>query len=124
MTIQSKLILAIVVAIAFAVAITLGTQHYIKLRDKAELADTREGVLTTTSQGVADSVHIDQAQNATNAGLAQGRETFHTTLEEAKRNEPETANRAVRPVPDSVRNAAAERRRARERLGCAGRECQ
>jgi hypothetical protein len=123
MKLEMQVIAGLIIAVLLAVGISLWGSHYMNLQREAALAKTRAGVLTTTSQGVADGTRIDQAQATTNAALAQGRETFHVTIQEAKRNEPETANRAVRPVPDSVRNAAAERRRARERLGCAGGEC-
>jgi hypothetical protein len=111
-------------ALALGVAIALFGGHYRKLQIAAQQNEQRGSVLETTSAGVADTVDIDKALAENRAALAANRNAFQKALQEAKRNEPETAARAVLPVPDSVRTAYRERRLARERLGCAGRQCR
>jgi acyl-CoA synthetase (AMP-forming)/AMP-acid ligase II len=114
----------IVAAALIALAVVFLFSHYRNLKEAAAVSDVREQVLTNASAGVSDGVDIDAQQQAYAQGLAYARATFKDQKDEAKRNEPETADRAVRAIPDSVRNAARQRRLARERLGCAGRECE
>ena len=121
---QAELIVGLLIAVILAVAISLAGGHYLSLQKQAAVGQQRGGVLESTSQGVAEGERIEAVQEAYNQGLQAGRQTFHETKEEAKRNEPQTAERAIRTVPPSVRNAYRERRRARERLGCAGSECE
>jgi hypothetical protein len=120
---QTKLIVGLLLALALGVAVAMFGGHYTRLQHAAAQNEGRGLVLENTSAGVADGVDNDQAQAQVDTGLAQGRDTFKTSINEAKRHDPETANRADRVVPERVRNAYRERRLARERLGCAGREC-
>jgi hypothetical protein len=121
---QARVILALIVAIALSVGITLFGADYHRLRNAAAQNEQRGGVITATDAGIKQGESIDAAQDIYQRGLADARAGFQQTKSEAQRNEPETAARAVRPVPDSVRNAYRERRRARERLGCTARECR
>lgn len=121
---QIKIIIGVIVTIVLSVLLSLGAGHYNSLRKAAAENEHRGGVLTATTAGVEVGQQNDAEQARTDAGIAQGRQEFVVRLEEGKRNEPDTAVRADRPVPASVRAAYSERRRARERLGCAGGQCE
>ncbi len=94
------------------------------LEEKAAVGEQRGEVLTNASAGIQEGVNIDEFQAGYAAALQQGRDNFKSDKQKAIQNEPATAARASTRVPDSVRNAYRERRLARERLGCAGSECQ
>jgi hypothetical protein len=116
--------LALAAAIVIAVLLSYGAQHYIGLQRAAAQNEVRGGVMTSTADGIERSGEIDQAQQAYNQGLAQARSEFERSLQEASRNEPSTRINADSANPDSVRAAARARRLARERLGCAGQQCE
>lgn len=119
----TKFYIGLGVALLLGVGIALFGADYRRLQRASAQNEHRGQVLTNASAGAAESIDIDEFQAGYNAALAANRDAFQKAKTEAKRNEPETAARAVRPVPDSVRGAYRERRLARERLGCAGREC-
>jgi hypothetical protein len=119
-----KFYIGLIVAVIFGVAIALFGADYRRLQQASAQNENRGQVLQNASDGIKDGEEIDTVQQAYTRGLADARAAFQQQKSEAKRNEPETAMRAVRPVPDSVRDAARQRRLARERLGCAGRECE
>lgn len=121
--VPTKVYVGLVLALLLGVGIALFGADYRRLQNAAAQNEQRGQVLTNTSQGVADGVDIDDFKAGVETGLAAGKEAFQTSKREAIRNEPETAARADRPVPDSVRRAYRERRLARERLGCAAGEC-
>ena len=121
--IDIKTVIGLVVAVAFGVGVALFGQHYRNLQAAAATSEHRGTVLQNTSAGVQDGVTLDQVQNTVDQGLAKARDEFQRSNREAQRNEPNTATRATGAVPDSLRSAYRERRRARERLGCAGGEC-
>jgi len=123
MTSRAELIIGLVISILLTVAITLFAGHYRELQKDAAVGKLRGGVLESTSAGVEQGVKIDQEQARQEQGIAAARDQFQNSKQKAKDNEPETASRSVRPVPDSVRAAYRERRLARERLGCTGSEC-
>ena len=114
-----ELIAACIAAVLLAVAISMVGNWYML----AQKAKSRGDVLNNASAGVVAGVLSDKAGQAIDNGVAAGRAEFHDTKEKAKRNEPTTLQRANASVPVSVRNAYSARRRARERLGCAGSEC-
>lgn len=119
----AKVVTGLVLAVALGVMVALFGADYAQMRKAAAQNEQRGQVLVNTSAGVADGVEIDQVQEAYKKGLDDARSTFQQAKSEAKRNEPETASRAGRAVPDSVRSAYRERRRSRERLGCVSGEC-
>lgn len=124
MSSRIELIIGLVVAILLAVGLTLFASHYMSLEKAAAQNELRGGVLESASAGVEEGQRIDDHQAEIDSGLAQGRERFNNVISEAETHEPQTASRAATRVPDSVRNAYRERRLARERLGCAGQQCQ
>ena len=119
-----RIVLALILTAAIAVGCVLGFQQITAWRSAAIQNEQRGGVMVSTDAGIKQGENIDALQEAYNRGLSDGRDMIQQTKDEAKRNEPETAARAVRNVPVSVRNAYSERRRARERLGCTARECR
>lgn len=120
---QIKLVIGLVIAVALGVTVTLFGNHYLGLKRAAAESAIRGAVLESTTRGVAEGVDIDGFTTAYERGLLTGRDAFRVVKSEAIRHEPETASRADRVVPDSVRNAYRQRRLARERLGCPGGEC-
>lgn len=119
-----KFYIGLGVALVLGIGIALFGADYRRLQKAAAQNENRGQVLTNASAGAKESIDIDEFQAGYNAGLAANRDAFQRAKQEAIRNEPETAARAVRPVPGSVRDAFRERRLARERLGCAARECR
>lgn len=121
---QIKIIIGLIVTVVLSVLLTLGGNHYMSLRKAAAENEHKAGVLVATSHGVEVGAANDIEQRETEAAVTQARQEFTIRVQEAKRNEPQTADRADRPVPGSVRAAYRERRLARERRGCAGDECE
>lgn len=120
----TKFYIGLGAALLLGVGVAMFGAHYRELQHSAQQNENRGQVLTNASAGVQEGTDIDEFKAGYNAALAANRSAFQQAKQEAIRNEPETATRAVRNVPDSVRNAYRERRRARERLGCAGGECR
>lgn len=118
-----RIVLWLIVALVLGVGMTTAYNHYMNLRDKAQLADSRGTVLETASGTMADGAVADQSAAAVETAVAGAADAFANAINEAKRNEPETADRADRRVPDSVRAAYRARRLARERSGCVQGEC-
>lgn len=121
---QTKFFVGLVLAVLLAVGVSVSVNHYVDLRKASAQNEIRQGVLTATTAGVEVGVNNQREQDDIDSAIAKGARDFTITLQEAKRNDPTTADRAVRPVPDSVRNAYRQRRLARERSGCAGSECE
>lgn len=117
MKLQIEVIIGLIVAVVLAVVLSIFAGHYMKLRDTAAQGVIDERKLETTSSVIADSDEAATERQRVDTGVTEARGTFQNQVAEAKRNEPDTASRATRPVPASVRNAYRERRLARERLG-------
>lgn len=115
--------LKLIGALLLGAALLFGYNTVIGWKEAAQQNVSRGNTMTATSGIVADGAKADAQRADVDTGIAQGRDNFNTNYQEAKRNEPETAARADRSVPDSVRNAYRARRLARERLGCIGSEC-
>lgn len=118
-----RMIISIVVAALLGVAITLFAAHYNSLKSAAAQNESRGVILENTSAGVADGQANAEEQAKVDTAINEARNGFNNRIDEVIRNEPKTAVRSSTAVPDSVRSAYAERRRARERSGCAGAEC-
>jgi hypothetical protein len=118
MVIQFALMLVVLLGIIWAV------NHYQGLQRDAQLGRDRKEIAINASEGIADGVTAGEVQAAVDAAIASGRDTYNHSTAEARRNEPTTATRDSRAVPDSRLRAFRERRLARERRGCAGGERQ
>lgn len=92
--------------------------------DASQVAEVQGRTLEATSGIIGDGTKADQERATTDAGLAAAREDFNRRYQEDKQNDPETAARASTRNTVRVRNNFRERRLARERLGCAGRQCE
>lgn len=114
---QAKAIIGLIVAIFVSVGVSIFLQDYITAKRDAELAVSRKDTATNTVATVDDGVAADKIAAAVEGVLTDSREQFQQNQQKAKANEPETADRATRPVPRSVRNNFKERRLARERSG-------
>jgi hypothetical protein len=123
LTLQAKIISAVVTAVVIGLLSVMAYSQIKQMRMAAAQNEQRGGVLDAASAGIAEGSRVDRWAETHNAGVTAGRETFRQSKTEAIRNEPETATRADRPVPASVRDAYRARRLARERLGCAEGEC-
>lgn len=119
-----KFWIGLIAAIGLSVGATLFFQHYQSLVAAASLAEVRKGTATNTSATVIDGQAADSAAQRVEFVLTDSRDTFNHNQSKAKANEPETAQRANRVVPVSVRNNFKQRRLARERLGCVPGECE
>ena len=84
----------------------------------------RGQVLETTGGMIDDGEVADTKRDTVDTGLGVAREDYQKQYQEDKRHEPEVASRAARVVPQRVRDNFRARRLARERLGCAGEQCQ
>lgn len=113
----------LVVAGVIAGGIVLAYNHYQAIKAEAQAGRQHKTVLGTASGVVTDGAAADRSSAAVDQAVAGAADAFANAIEEAKRNEPETARRADGLVPDSVRNAYRERRLARERSGCVSGEC-
>ena len=80
--------------------------------------------IKATGGMIADGVQADEDRAERDTGLAQARQDFHDRYQEDERHEPAIADRSDRAVPQRVRDNFHARRLARQRLGCAGSECE
>lgn len=119
-----KLYVGLAVAILLSVGATLFYHHYQSLVEAAHLAEVRKGTAANASATVIDGQAADTAAQKVEFVLTDTRDTFTHNQSKAKANEPETAQRADRVVPVSVRNNFKQRRLARERLGCVSVQCE
>lgn len=115
-----KLVLALVAGVLL---LWVG-QTVLSWKEAAQQNEQRGATIETTSAIIDDGAKADQEREQVDGDIATGRATYDNAYQEAKTNEPETAARADRTRPASVRNAFRERRRARERSGCIGDECE
>ena len=124
MSAQVKIIAALVTAILLSIFVTIGAQQVMSWKHGAEAGAQRKQTAGAASAiTTAQPVYQDQ-QHSLDQGIAQGRNTFHDDMEKARNEDPDLRTRATAPVNDRVRDAFRKRRLARERLGCAGDECQ
>lgn len=123
MKMQAQVVVMLIVAIVIAVSLSLFGADYVATKRAAAVGVQRGGTLEAASLAIYDGTQAEADRTRITQGLDLGSITFRYQLDEAQRNEPETAERADRTVPVSVRNAYRDRRRARERLGCVGSEC-
>lgn len=114
----------LILAVALGCALLWGGQKVLSWREAAQQGEQRGRTMEATTGIAQDGAKADADRVATGTGVAQGRDQFNHDYDEGVRNEPETAARADRAVPQRVRDSFRERRRSRERLGCAGDECQ
>lgn len=124
MVAETKSLIQLGIAVLVAVVLTYFVNDYREAKRNAAIGEQRGEVLANTSAGVADGVTAAEVQAAIDAAIASGRSGYNQSTAEARRNEPTTAARDARPVPDSRLRAFRERRLARERRGCAGGERQ
>ena len=113
----------LVLAVLLGCALLWGYNTVMDWREAAQVGEQRGAKIEATDGIINDGAQADADRTDTDTAIGTGRDVYHTAKEEAKRNEPETAERADRNVPSSVRNAFRSRRLARERFECAGDEC-
>lgn len=119
-----KFYIGLVLAVVLAVVVSLFAGEYRSGQEAKMVADQQVRTMQSTSAGVSEGLRIDEFQAGFNMAQQANRNAFQQSKNEAIAREPETAARATRTVPDSVRNAYRARRIARERSGCVGVECQ
>jgi len=118
-----EIIIGLTVAVILSVGVSLFARDYMDAKRAQAQNEQRGRVLINATAGIERGVDVDAFLSNNDVVIGTGRETFNRTMQEARRHEPETAARADRAVPVSVRNAYRERRLARERRGCTGSEC-
>ena len=114
----------LIIAVAVGALLLFAGNKVLEWKAGAEQNESRGRTMEATSGITADGAKADADRGKTDAGLSAGRDTFNNATEEDRRNEPETAARDDRGVPASRLRAFRERRLARERLGCAGEQCE
>jgi hypothetical protein len=110
-----ELIVAVVVALVLGVLISLGANHYMTLRSKAAQSELQGDKIEATDGIIKDGEAVDRAQQRVEIAITDGRARYTEGYEREKANDPEFARRASAPVDQRVRDAARERRLARER---------
>lgn len=113
----------IAAALVLGIAITIFADHYQRLKESAVQNVQREGILVNTSAAAIDAELNAQRQYEIEEGLRKAADQFNRRIQEANRNDAPTATRSSAAIPSGLRDAYSERRRARERLGCAGADC-
>lgn len=119
-----RVIIGLIVTLLIAVGLTIGGQKVLSWREGALQNETKKETLKAASGIIEDGAKADKQRATVDQAVGEGRGQFIYDYQGAMRNEPETAARADRPVPDSVRKAFRARRLARERSGCAGEQCR
>ena len=114
----------LILAGLLGVGLLFAGQKVLDWKAAADQNEARGRTLESTSGITADGAKADEDRDKTDAGVAAGRDDFNNSTEEDRRNEPETAVRDTGNVPASRMRAFRERRLARERLGCAGEQCE
>ena len=114
----------LIIAVLIGSALLFGAQTVLDWKQAAQQNEQRGRTMEATSGIVKDDSKNEAQRLVIDVGLLEGRARFNQQLEEDNRNEPETAARGTRNVPDSRLRAFRERRLARERLGCVGDDCQ
>lgn len=110
--------------LALGAGLLFGVQTVLDWREAAIQGEQRGRTLAAASGITKDGQQIEAQRLIIDVGLLEARAEFQRQLEEGSAREPETAARATRAVPDSRLRAFRERRLARERLGCAGTQCE
>lgn len=118
-----KVIIGLIVTILITVGLIIGGQTVMSWKKGYEQNQINTGKLESTSGIISDGAKADEDRSDVDQTVDQARDQFNDNYRGAMQNEPETAARADRPVPDSVRDAFRQRRIARERSGCAGQQC-
>lgn len=121
--IATKETLKFLVALLIGGAILWVGQIVMGWKEAHDLSKQQMRTAEATSGILKDEKASMEEQDKQSSVLIAGRERFTARTEEAKQNDPTVAERANRPVPDSLRRAYRERRLSRERLGCFGENC-
>lgn len=113
----------LIIALLIGAVILFAGQRIMSWKQGYELSQQQTETAKATSGILKDSQQSAKEQEKQSSAIDTGREAFNNKTEEDRRNDPTVAERANRPVPDSLRRAYRERRLARDRLGCAGAGC-
>jgi hypothetical protein len=103
--------LRIIALLLCGVLAFFGYQHYSDLVRRAQQGELRGDKIERTDAIMGLGQRADTEKTTTEARVAETRIIY----QEAKRHEPELADRSTRPLPASLRRLACERRLARER---------
>lgn len=114
----------LIIAVALGAAVLFFGQRVLDWKEGAEQNEARGRTMEATSGIINDGVRADEDRSVTDDAIADGRDTFNTTTQRDRNNEPQTASRDSAAVPASRLRAFRERRLARERSGCIGEQCE
>jgi cytochrome c-type biogenesis protein CcmE len=112
---QVEMLIAVAVALILAVVISVGTGHYLSLREKAAEAELQHGKIVSTDGIIKDGAESDERRQRVEIAVTDGRVRYREDYEREKANDPAFAERADSVVDQRVRDAARARRLARER---------
>lgn len=119
-----RVIISLIVTILITLALALGSQTVMSWKRGYEQNQVNTRKLESTSEIISDGAKADEDRSGVDQAINQARDQFNEHYHGAMKNEPETAARADRSVPDGVSKAFRARRLARERSGCAGQQCE
>jgi hypothetical protein len=119
---QTKIIIGLIFAIVVSVLMSVGTDHYLSLRAAKQSNEDKALVIGATDAGIQVGVDNDREREYVDYAIGEARRQFQASLQEGRKNDQATADRADRVVPGSVRDAFKARRLARERSGDPGSE--
>lgn len=114
----------LIITLLIGAALWFGIQTILEWREGAQKSQQQTRTAQATSGILADGAKADENRGVVDAAINEGKSKFNNDYSEAKRHDPEIADRADRAVPDRVRESYRARRLARERSGCIGGECE
>jgi hypothetical protein len=110
-----EIAIAVVVAVVLGVIVSAGGRHYLALREKAQQAELRDGIIKSTDGIIKDGASVEAQQQRVEIAVTDARVRYAEDYEREKTNDPAFADRADSVVDQRVRDAARARRIARER---------
>lgn len=112
---KTDLLVGLVATVILAVLFVLGFNYYATAQRNKWKAEVREQAIEVTRDALKAAKPVDVQRAVIDAAPQVPRVVFLETMTEAKKNDPQVADRADSAVPASVRAAYRERRIARER---------
>lgn len=114
-TLPYKIGAAIIATVVITLLVSYGINEFNDLRRAAAKSELQDSKAVTTEGILQDAGVAQQETQKVEIRVSDGRSAYHAAEQEAIKNEPDTRNWRDEPTRSSLRNAARERRLARER---------
>jgi len=114
-TLPYKIGAAIIATVVITALASYGVSEVNDLRRAAAKSELQDSKAVTTEGILQDAEVAQQGTQRVEIRVSDGRSAYHVAEQEAIKNEPDTRNWRDEPTRSSLRNAARERRLARER---------